>query len=472
VTRYAKEDKSEATRRRARPLLATLVLLALVGVSLPALAFALPEGRKYEMVTPPYKAGVAASPPFAVAPDGESLIFNSIGGFAGALSAAIGENKYLAHRSATGWLTTALQPPPPGNVLEFSPTLETVLGVSALAPSSGAASAATEREYSVHSVGEPNTTEAWHRVGVLKFNELKFNEGHLAASRSVVRGGSSDLCHIILDAGILDAGISYEAQLYDLSWCGGEQQVRFIALTNSETRISHCAVELGVGVRYIYGAGAEQNPSAFNAISADGSEIFFTTNVESGGQPECSRGAHQLFLRLGGTRTLEISRPFDASKPFGGCGTEGEVPCASAAQRASAYFRGASEDGSRVFFTTRAPLVGEDHDQGNDLYMATIGCPPAEPSCGAGERVVTSLVQVSHDANIGQAAELQGELRLASDGSRVYFVARGALGGEVNAEGQAPLNGADNLYVYENAIPPAIWRLSRISARARACLAT
>ena len=70
----------------------------------------------------------------------------------------------------------------------------------------------------------------------------------------------------------------------------------------------------------------------------------------------------------------------------------GEVPCAGAAvagARASSSFVGASEDGSRVFFTTAAPLTAEDTDAGNDLYMAQIGCPEGDPECAVGERVVT-----------------------------------------------------------------------------------
>jgi hypothetical protein len=125
------------------------------------------------------------------------------------------------------------------------------------------------------------------------------------------------------------------------------------------------------------------------------------------------------------------------------------VPCPGAAGRASADFKGASEDGSRVFFTTDAPLASEDQDANNDLYMARIGCPAGEPRCEPGQRQVTELVQVSHDANVGQAAEVQSVVRVAPDGSRVYFVARGVLGEGAGAQDAAPVQGADNLYVWE-----------------------
>ncbi len=82
--------------------------------------------------------------------------------------------------------------------------------------------------------------------------------------------------------------------------------------------------------------------------------------------------------------------------------------------------------GTRVFFSTTALLLKGVSSE-NALYEATIGCPGVE-SCAANEREVTSLVQVSHDPNAGEAAELQGIVRIAPDGSHVYFVARGRAG--------------------------------------------
>jgi hypothetical protein len=82
------------------------------------------------------------------------------------------------------------------------------------------------------------------------------------------------------------------------------------------------------------------------------------------------------------------------------------------------------------------------------LYMATIGCPEGEGGCEVAQRQVTSLVQVSH-AQSGEPAEVQSVVRVASDGTRVYFVAHGVLSEAPNAEGQAPVKGAENLYVYD-----------------------
>ena len=131
----------------------------------------------------------------------------------------------------------------------------------------------------------------------------------------------------------------------------------------------------------------------------------------------------------------------------------------------SANFAGASEDGSRVFFTTAAPLSAEDTDSGNDLYMAQIGCPEGEPECAVSERVVTAMTQVSHAPGVGEAAEVQGVVAVAPDGSRAYFVARGVLSEAPNAQGAFAVKGADNLYVYDDAAARARSRLSGSSAR-------
>jgi hypothetical protein len=195
----------------------------------------------------------------------------------------------------------------------------------------------------------------------------------------------------------------------------------------------NCPVELGSGSQYA--KNQQQQESNFNAIAAGGSEFFFTTNVETG--KNCGSGTVQVFVRLGGAKTLEVST----------CG-RGVVSCERPAKRASAYFKGASEDGSRVFFTTTAPLTGEG--EGENLYMATVGCLTGT-ECGVAERQVTSLVRVSRGSIGSEAAEVQGVTRVAPDGSRVYFVALGVLSEGANAQGAAPVTGADNLYVYDRA---------------------
>lgn len=419
----------------------------------------LPDCRAYEMVSPVYKGGYSARAIEAVAPDGESISFFSLGAFAGAPGGA-GEVGYLARRGAAGWSTAPLMPPaallPYRTRMDVSSTLESVMAFGKPGPNDETAFLqGTEAEFLLHATDTPDTAENWELGGgmVLK----PYGEEHVFTP--AFEGSSADLCHLLfgkVEVPALPEAVGSNSALYELDrGCGGgEPSLRLVGVRNKlgphgepEPIDRYCQVW----------PGEPNKQDTFNALADGGREIFFTTNVNPAAKENCGviEGAptnpKQLFVRLDGARTLEVS------KPLGGCGPEGEVPCPGASARPHAVFQGASEDGSRVFFTTTAPLAPGDEDEGNDLYMATIGCPPAEPGCEAAARQVTSLVQVSHDPNPGEAAELpqsvdmQGVVRLALEGSRVYFVAPGLLDEGPNAEGMAPAKGADNLYAYDTA---------------------
>lgn len=442
--------------------LASVVVLSTVALA-PASAFALNPERHYEMVSPPYKGGYSASSILATAPDGESVAFQSLGGFADLPWDSHAENLYLARRGEQGWTTTSLQPPPVGEPVDVSASLDDVLGGEPIGPSGGASAVSNESELLLHSTGLPDTAPSWEVFGGIVIKRLPGQGWNGAGEISA----SGDLCHVLLSHStgpLVREAIPVPNPgrlIYDLSrGCGGgSSSLQLVGVKNRlgpegepEPLEPQCPVGLGgiVPPAYIGPAGQE---STFNAISQDGSEIFFTTSTT--GTNDCI-SVSQLFVRVGGGVTLEVSRPLEAGG-FGGCGEDGkagevpgEVPCRGAAERPSAFFDGASEDGSRVFFTTDAQLVGEDHDTMSDLYMASIGCPAAESGCEASQRRVTSLKLASLDENAGEAAEVLGVVRVAADANHVYFVARGALGKGANAEGRVPVKGADNLYVYDS----------------------
>jgi hypothetical protein len=413
-----------------------------------AVVFALPAGRVYEMVSPVYKGGYGVVGESAsIAPDGESVSYNSLGGFAGILAGAgTGANAYLASRTTAGWSTVGLQPPF-GSPVDFSSTMEYSLGNGTPAANAGRQqNTGTVDEILLHRNGAANTAASWEPVASL----TRSDEEPLQA---IVEGASGDLCHIFVghtDGALLSVASQTSGQSYEVTrGCGSERpSVRLIALNNAEKEevlnLSGCKSEMELGVGPVLtnqGAGEE---SKFNAIAAEGREVFFSSIVEKKGAVSCGSSADvQLFVRLNGQRTVEVSKPLGEACL--------EVPCRpGTTKRASAYFKGASEDGSRVFFTTTAPLTGDAEDQSSNLFMASIGCAQGAPGCQLAQEQVTSLTQVSHDTIGGQGAEVQGVVRVAPDGSRVYFVARGVLSEGVNAEGGAPLEGADNLYVYDS----------------------
>lgn len=444
-----------------RGLLAGLISCAVMAfVAVPALA--LPEGRHYEMVSPPYKGGYGVNSIEAVAMEGEaegdSVAFSSLGVFGGEPNGG-GFLPYIARRSAAGWSVGPLAVSPAvatGAITDLAPTLERSLYEG----STGASSADAEfndfePEFLMHDISSPG---APFEVFGMPLKRLDGKRFQLAGEA----GASADLCHVVFYTSLgnveleplLPEAEGNDSVLYELvagdsvAGCGDEPpSLRLVAVGNGfkpdgehELIDPQCVPTLG--------ANDTTGGNAFNAVSADGSEIFFTTNANPDPKVECAVNKTTpdnplvLYVRLNGERTVQLSKPIAADCTSGPC-------LASTTPQGFATFQGANEAGTRAFFTTTQSLVTGDTNSGNDLYLANIGCPAGEPGCEASKREVTSLVQVSHDANAGEAAEVQGVLTVAPNGGRVYFVARGVLGAGANAEGQSPVKGADNLYVYD-----------------------
>ena len=407
-------------------------------------AFAAPGGRVYEMVSPVYKGGYGVGGVggaiSAVAPNGESLAFYSKGIFSGA-PAGPTTIDYVARRSPSGWSTEALMIPasllPQVAEQDVSSSLDSTVVLGKPGPNLQAAfQVGNEEQFWLHEIGASDTVAGWEQAGgtIKALDEEPFGGDY--------EGANANLCRLFLQTQqrplLPETTEARGKVVYEVNrGCNGEpQSLQAVGLNNNRTLVTPmCEAVLGIDSR----SGRE---SLFNDISVDGKEVFFTVSVENNVN---SCGEHnQLFVRLNGEKTLEISRPISE---FASCGEN--IPCAGAISRASADFAGASEDGSTVFFTTAAALTSEDKDGKTDLYMATIGCSSEEETCEADNKEVRSLVQVSQDTSPGQPAEVQGVARVAPDGSRVYFVARGVLGEGPNSEGQMPVRGADNLYIYD-----------------------
>ncbi len=425
----------------------------------PTASSALPEGRHYEMVSPPYKGGYGVfaglgAVAMAGAHEGERVVFRSLGSFDGEPNS--GTVAYLASRGATGWSTAPLQPPAAlatAGLNDVSPTLESSLFSGKGGLNSGAAEFDTlESEFLQHSLSLP---EAPYEV----ISRLKGLGGRQLEVTGAV-GTSADLCHIVFEAtnennqteALLPEAVGTRSDLYEFTngapECGGRSALGLVGVSNDlkpdgehDVIDPYCPVQLGF-------EGSEDEGSQSNAVSADGSEVFFTTNANLAQRESCDgklvvepENPAILYVRLGGQRTVQVSEPTAA-----GCESR---PCKSApAERA--VFEGASEAGTRVFFTTRQALVTGDFDESENLYMATIGCPADEPRCEASEREVTSIVRASQSPNAGEEAEVQGVSAISPNGERAYFVARGVLTEAPNPEGQSPVKGADNLYVYDS----------------------
>ena len=216
-------------------------------------------------------------------------------------------------------------------------------------------------------------------------------------------GASPDLSHVVFGE---DDGepLTKEDEGGDLyEWAAG--------------RLSVVSVLPGGGGPTGGGLGTENHLAVRHAVSNNGSRVVWLGTSPS-----------HLYLRdMERKETVELDTP---EPGCASCGTENAEP----------HFQTASSDGSKVFFTDKAPLTaGSSALRSNsaaDLYVF-------EVTSGAGEPLAGKLTDLSFDANFakdGEQAGVQGAVIDASeDGSYVYFVANGLLG-DASAHGASDGN--------------------------------
>ncbi len=413
----------------------------------------LPDGRQYELVTPPHKNaglvgfafGSGSGWPAQIAPDGRDMIIPSIPCFANAQSCTADRLKqgepYEFARTGEGWVTHALAPPL--NKFEVSslyaadPVTHTAL-FSAPAPPAGEG---PDSFYVGSGEGEPASIGPVGESSEASFE--KVNE-----SMDATRGFS----HVVyFGKGLwsLDGALESGFSLYEYAGTGGAHPFA-VGVTGGEgstTPISGCGTFLGsIG-------GGKGGVDQYGSLSEDGRTVVFTA-------AGCGGGPEELYARVDGERsdahTVAISRPVASS-----CG----VGCQAAPDQ-SGIFAGASRDGSRVLFTSRGQLT-DNASQGTGLAgvecqnAGGAGCNLYESVCAepcgqqgeepnAKEREV---VDVSEGAKGTGGPRVQGVMALSPDGSHVYFVARGVLTGSTNAQGQVAQDGSNNLYVHVDGQP-------------------
>lgn len=388
---------------------------------------ALPDCRAYEQVTPLNKGDSQDLFPSTgltqhlgddtpdvgyAAEDGKRFLLNTAGSFAGGDAYT---STYVFSRGTQGWTTTSLSPGPGVHEVQanvFDPADLSEVGLEDLQLNHVPGS--QEERLLATAVGPPGGPYA----SVVSLQSESVNEGDIV-------GASNDLSHVVVESKshALAPGASGQDEgtrvLYE--WFNGH--LRLVNVETDGSLVSQCGAVLGEG-HIAWG-------SSHNAVSGDGSRVIFTAPdpfAEGAGcwnESKPTENAPQLYMRLNGTSTVEVSKPdpgvHDPDGPQ------------------LAFYVGASTDGSKIFFMSSGELTPDDTTHAPELYEYDAEAPE-------GER----LVRVSR----GESGDAEGNVdfigAVSSDGSTVYFTAFGKLAQGASALDTATKEGV-NLYRYDTA---------------------
>jgi hypothetical protein len=401
---------------------------------------ALPDCRAYELVTPVAKNGgyvevdnqtganrvLANGLGGGLSADGESVVLASQEGFGETESVpgAFPFSLYRAVRTDSGWVTTSLDP----SAAQFEIEGGKLGDLNAGYPGGVV--------WLMRSASQPDNAVGVYRVG---YGEAPVEAGpfvppsspagsvnNLVALSSLV-GVSADGSHVLF---ALNSSPLWPGEVFGtgsgstrplLEYVGaGNHEPLLVGVGNEGQLIDGCPYQrLGAGEHNQFGLGEgyEQfSEWTQNAISTNGETVFFTVVCNA-----------QVYARIGngtpGAHTVAISEPTVAD--CAGCAAEDLTGIAE--------FDGASEDGSRVFFSRSS-------DTGLNLYEYDF-------DAAEGQRVIR--VTAGDGTVPVTAPELQGMVQVSPDGSHVYFVAHGVLTSTANYAGLSAQPGGDNLYLYE-----------------------
>jgi hypothetical protein len=407
----------------------------------------LPDGRAYEMVSPPHKNDAFVGDAFAmgpfISPDGSHLLAGNIQCFGDTSQSCTADREsvgtpYLFSRTSAGWAAASLGPPaselPDGTSWKYTAATGTVLWSFPTAPFG-------EDDWYAR---ESNGT--FHDIGPASPPELGAQGTQLLGPHILV---TADLSHIVWNGTFGDAWPFDESSghvLYEYVGTGNTAPT-MVGVTGgrgSHELISQCTT---------FG-GAKENASQFGGISADGSRVFFTAKGKSGGCPAArAPEVSELYVRANESETIPISQP---SPSECGSGALPDEESCRAAPQAAAEFQGASTDGSKAFFTSTQQLVDQASEDSSDTVENTYECQQTTSAGGcnlyeydfnapAGHNVVDVSAGDSTDSGPSE----QSVIAISPDGSHVYFIAKGVLDRTANEAGDTARSGAKNLYVFE-----------------------
>lgn len=415
-------------------------------------AFALLDGRQWEMVSPPDKHGanvVPISPEggmIQAAANGDALAFMTDFPTEVEPPGSAGKLESLARRGPNGWLSQAIAAPheqAAGIALgygeeyrffseDLSHSVVHPLGPfdPAISPEASEQTVFMRTDFLNGNVEEPCSGACFRPLVTSKPGYANVPPGTSLAKACEekgntvcgpeILGATGDLSHVLVVAERSGQALTQEGgDLYE--WADGKL-----------TSVGEAATESGGAATYGEGTTAR------HAISEDGSRVVFS------GESEGHKG---LLLRD------MIKRETVTLDPVQGGVGNGE-----------GVFQIASRDASRVFFTSSAQLTSDSGGKfGNsfedlaDLYECEIVEVGGKLTCKLSD--LTPLTG-------GESADVSEVLGASEDGSYVYFVASGALaegavhGGRCRELERQDFSGRCNLYVRHAGVTKLVATLS------------
>ncbi|MGA2164303.1 MAG: hypothetical protein ABSH36_07525, partial [Solirubrobacteraceae bacterium] len=354
----------------------------------------LPDCRAYELVSPVETNGSDATDPNTgsvlgtvnvsrAAVSGEALAFDSLGSFADPAGAWL-NNQFVSRRGPGGWATESITPPTaayqlnpgiPDEVLDFTPELTEAV-VRTDVPLVGGVPAGQQELYLADLT---DGTYQWVSSEPAS-DQLPYLNG--PQQWALPRGTSTDLSHVAFD----EVGEQPGDGLYE--WVDG----RVVTVAGRG--------DAGMGA---FSGSEEYARDSWNAVSSDGSRVYFTE------PPSSAKPERELRIRENADQ--------EQSKVEGGRCVE---PVKACTVLVGGEYWTATPDGRYAYST-----------EGEALWRFNV-----EGEAGhEREEIAGGVVGV---IGINETGE---------DGAYVYFVSKSALTAPANGEGEEPAVGQPNVYL-------------------------